>query len=108
MTNSPTIPDTASAPIHRTPPQPTGDSALRFLADGYRFGQRHFDRFDSDIFRARLAGRRMTFVRGAEGARFFSEGDRFTRDGAIPRSIQRNSSAPSGPSPPSARQAQQP
>lgn len=88
MTNSPTIRDTASATTRRTAPQTTGDSALRFLADGYRFGQRHFDRFDSDIFRARLAGRRMTFVRGAEGARFFSEGDRFTRDGAIPRSIQ--------------------
>jgi fatty-acid peroxygenase len=61
-----------------------GDSTLAFGAEGYRFGHDRFERYATDAFRARLAGRRVTFLRGADAARFFYEGERFTRNGGVP------------------------
>lgn len=64
-----------------------GDSTLAFLADGYAFGTRRFDRLGTDAFRARLAGQRITLIRGQDAAGFFASGDRFTRQGAMPPSV---------------------
>ncbi|PRI11863.1 cytochrome P450 [Leucobacter massiliensis] len=70
-----------------TAPRVPGDATLAFLTDGYRFGHRRFERLGSDVFSTRLAGRPITFLRGQEAARFFGEADRFTLDGAMPRSV---------------------
>ncbi|OCG76548.1 cytochrome P450 [Microbacterium sediminis] len=68
-------------------PRLRGDSTIGFLADGYAFGARRFERLGSDAFRARLGGMPATLVRGVDGARFFAEGERFTRVGALPPSV---------------------
>src|SRR4051794_6325683 len=64
-----------------------GDSTLAFLGSGYRFGHDRFEREGGDLFRTHLLGRPVTFVRGLDAARFFYEGDRFTREGALPKSV---------------------
>ncbi|TQO22458.1 cytochrome P450 [Paramicrobacterium agarici] len=86
MTNAPapTAPDATrieSAPVLH------GDSSLMFLLEGYMFGHRRFERFDTDALRTRLMGRSATLLRGLDAARFFYEGARFTRQGAMPRSV---------------------
>ena len=64
-----------------------GDSTLRFVRDGYLFGTRGFRAAGADWFRTRLLGRPVLVLRGAEAARFFYEGGRFRREGAMPRSV---------------------
>jgi fatty-acid peroxygenase len=64
-----------------------GDSTLRFVRDGYLFGTRGFRAAGADRFRTRLLGRPVLVMRGAEAARFFYEGGRFRREGAMPRSV---------------------
>lgn len=64
-----------------------GDQTLRLLAEGYPFGLRRFERFGADAFRTRLAGQPVLFLRGAEAARFFYEGGRFTRTAALPPTV---------------------
>jgi len=63
------------------------DQSLAFLAEGYAFGHRRFERLGTDAFRTRLMGRRVLMLRGHRAVRFFYEGDRFTRTGAVPRSV---------------------
>jgi hypothetical protein len=63
------------------------DDSVGFLLDGYRFGQRRFRRLDDDVFTTRLAGRPVTVMYGVEAARVFYEGDRFSRDRAMPTSV---------------------
>ncbi|WP_173923517.1 cytochrome P450 [Agromyces sp. Marseille-P2726] len=63
------------------------DESLGFLLDGYTFGRRRFRRLGTDVFTTRLAGRRATVMYGAEAARIFYEGDRFSRDRAMPTSV---------------------
>src|SRR5947209_16663645 len=65
------------------------DSTAGFLRDGYLFGGRRFARVRSDAFRTRIAGRPVIVARGLDAARFFAEGDRFTRVGALPPSALR-------------------
>ncbi|WP_166982304.1 cytochrome P450 [Paramicrobacterium fandaimingii] len=72
----------------RAIPRIAGDQSMAFLAEGYRFGQRRFDEYGADAFRTHLMGRPVLFLRGTEAARFFYEGQRFTRSGAMPRSVQ--------------------
>lgn len=60
------------------------DSTLAFKRHGYAFIGRRCERFGSDIFAARLFGKRHYCVRGADAARMFYEPGRFTRKGALP------------------------
>lgn len=62
------------------------DSSLAFKSEGYRFIDNRCRRFDSDVFAARLLGRRMYFTQGRDAARMFYEPGRFTRRGALPKS----------------------
>jgi fatty-acid peroxygenase len=64
-----------------------GDSTLAFLRDGYLYGTRRFERHGDDAVRTRLLGRPVTLLRGVDGVRFFYEGGRFDRAGAMPMSV---------------------
>lgn len=64
-----------------------GDATLPFLLDGYRFGAKRFEKFSDNAFKTRLAGLPMTFLRGAEAAGMFYDGDHFTRQGAMPPTV---------------------
>src|SRR5690625_3463085 len=63
------------------------DSTLKLWREGYRSGQNRFERYDTGSFRTRLLGRPITVLRGVEAVRFFYEGDRFARTGAMPTSV---------------------
>jgi fatty-acid peroxygenase len=68
-------------------PRVAGDSSIAFLREGYRFGMHRFDGLGTDGFQTRLLLRPVAFLRGSDASRFFYEGDRFTRDGALPTSV---------------------
>ena len=65
-------------------PRLRGDRTAELLTDAYHFVGRHADRLGTDGFRTRIAGRPITCLRGPDAARFFYEGGRFGRSGAIP------------------------
>jgi fatty-acid peroxygenase len=67
------------------PRAPGLDQTPAFLAEGYTFISRRCDRFRSDLFAARIMLTPVVCMRGAEAARIFYDGDRFTRQGAMPR-----------------------
>lgn len=68
-------------------PEVPGDQSVAFLSDGYLFGHRRFEQLNTDAFRTRLMGRRVTMLRGHAAARFFSEEDHLTRAGTMPKSV---------------------
>ena len=67
------------------PRDPSPDSTLALLSEGYRFIGNRCRRFGSDLFETRLMLRRAVCISGAEAARLFYEPGRFTRRGAMPR-----------------------
>ncbi|WP_346618395.1 cytochrome P450 [Blastococcus montanus] len=69
-------------PTLRTP-----DSSLALLREGYTFISSRCDRLGTDAFRTRLLLEPAVCVRGAEAARIFYSGERFTRTDAFPPSI---------------------
>jgi fatty-acid peroxygenase len=82
---------TGSTPVpgeHGIPSLGVLDSTVGFLADGYEFGRRRFDRVGDDAFRTRLMGRPVTVVFGAEAARVFGDGRHFSRERALPSTVQ--------------------
>lgn len=64
------------------------DSTPGFLADGYEFGRNRFARVGGDAFRTRLMGRPVTVLFGAEAARMFGDGRHFSRERAMPSTVQ--------------------
>lgn len=61
------------------------DATLAFLSEGYRFVQATCERLGSDAFQTRLILRPIVCMMGADAARLFYDGDRFTRRGAMPK-----------------------
>lgn len=64
------------------------DSTLPFLREGYPFASSRFEELGDDVFTTRLALWPVTFLRGEEASAMFYGGDRFTRQGAMPATIQ--------------------
>src|SRR5699024_8608826 len=54
------------------------DSTISFLREGYAFISSRCDRLNTDVFTSRIGLLPVTFIRGAEAAELFYEGDRFT------------------------------
>jgi fatty-acid peroxygenase len=69
-------------------PRLAGDRSLELIGNAYRFIGRHADAFGTDGFRTRITARPITCIRGAGAARFFYEGGRFDRAGAIPVTVR--------------------
>ncbi|NED95240.1 cytochrome P450 [Phytoactinopolyspora alkaliphila] len=66
------------------PHDPAPDSSLSLLREGYSFLPRRFERYQSDIFGARLLGRQAICMRGADAGHLFYDTTRFERSGAVP------------------------
>lgn len=66
------------------PRDPSPESGLAVLREGYDFIPSRSRRFGSDIFAARVMGRKVTCLTGAEAAAQFYVPRRFTRRGALP------------------------
>jgi len=60
------------------------DSTKDLLREGYGFISRRCEALETDVFETRLMLRRAICMRGPEAARAFYDGDRFTREGAMP------------------------
>lgn len=64
------------------------DSTASFLNEGYAFASSRCDTWDTDLFTTRLFLQPTTFIRGEEAAGLFYEGNRFTREAAVPPNVQ--------------------
>jgi fatty-acid peroxygenase len=71
------------------PKDPQLDSTLSILSDGYTFIERRSREYHSDIFETRILGEKAACLHGQEGARFFYDTERFKREGATPKRIQK-------------------
>ncbi|MCG7360549.1 cytochrome P450 [Roseomonas sp. ACRSG] len=65
------------------------DNTISFLREAYTFISRRCDRLNTDFFGTRIMLTPVVCMRGAEAARFFYDGDRFTRQGAMPQTVLR-------------------
>jgi fatty-acid peroxygenase len=72
-----------------TLPHAETDATLAFLREGYDYVSNRCRRLGADAFRTRLMLRPVVCLRGAEAARLFYDGDRFTRRGAMAESVVR-------------------
>lgn len=61
------------------------DASLSLLSEGYRFVSNRCRALGSDAFETRLMLERVVCMQGAEAARIFYEGRRFSRKDAMPR-----------------------
>lgn len=66
------------------PREPTFDSSLALLSDGYTFISKRCRRHHSDLFETRLMLRKVICTTGVDAARMFYTPNRFTRQGAMP------------------------
>lgn len=64
-----------------------GDATVSLWREGYAFGTRRFERFDTQAFRTRILGRSTLMMRGVDAVRFFYGEDRFDRGGVVPGSV---------------------
>ena len=64
------------------------DSTVSFLREGYAFASSRAEAWDTDLFTTRMFLQPTTFIRGEEAADLFYEGNRFTREAAVPPSVQ--------------------
>lgn len=71
------------------PRDPSRDLVLALLRDPFGLIAGKAAKLETDAFEARLAGRTVLCLHGSEAAAFFYDDDRFTRVGAMPRSVSR-------------------
>ncbi|WP_334077774.1 cytochrome P450 [Paenibacillus sanfengchensis] len=72
------------------PHEKTLDSSVALMTEGYEFIFNRRKAFGSDIFETRLLGKPAICMGGKEAARLFYDTDRFHRQGAIPKRIQKS------------------
>jgi fatty-acid peroxygenase len=79
------LPNPDGEPERSIPHDGALDSSIAFMRDGYLFIAKRCERLGSDIFRTRIMLTPAICMRGAEAARLFYGGERFTRIGAMPK-----------------------
>ncbi|CAM3181547.1 cytochrome P450 [Filibacter tadaridae] len=65
------------------------DSTLNLMTVGYPFIQERCEALQSDVFETRLMGKKMVCMTGKDAVHLFYDTDRFQREGAIPKRIQK-------------------
>lgn len=70
--------------MERIPQDTNLDSTFTLLREGYDFISKRCERYQTDVFATRLLLRKAICMRGADAARLFYDGNRFTRQGAMP------------------------
>ncbi|NCT24576.1 fatty-acid peroxygenase [Bacillus subtilis subsp. subtilis] len=66
------------------------DNSLTLLKEGYLFIKNRTERYNSDLFQARLLGKNFICMTGAEAAKVFYDTDRFQRQNALPKRVQKS------------------
>ncbi len=65
------------------------DNSLTLMKEGYEFIPNRKERYGTELFEARLLGQKVICMSGQEAARLFYDTDRFKRNGAAPKRIQK-------------------
>jgi fatty-acid peroxygenase len=65
------------------------DNSLSLMKEGYLFIKSRVDRYQSDVFEARLLLENVVCMSGAEAAKLFYDTDLFQRQGALPKRVQK-------------------
>lgn len=65
------------------------DNSLALMQEGYLFIKNRVERYQSDLFEARILGQRAICMSGEEAAKVFYDTERFQRKGAAPKRVQK-------------------
>jgi fatty-acid peroxygenase len=65
------------------------DTTLALMREGYLFISNRVDRYQSDLFKARLLLQNVICMSGEEAAKVFYDPERFQRKGAAPKRVQK-------------------
>lgn len=65
------------------------DNSLALMMEGYEFIQNRCRQYKTEIFEARLLGQKAICMSGQDAARLFYDNERFQRNGAAPKRIQK-------------------
>lgn len=65
-------------------------NSLSLMREGYLFIGNRVDQYKSDLFETRLLGQKVICMSGEEAAKVFYDSDRFQRNGAAPKRIQKS------------------
>jgi len=65
------------------------DNTLSLLQEGYLFIKNRIDLYQSAIFEMRLLGQKVICMSGEEAAKVFYDTERFQRNGAAPKRVQK-------------------
>ncbi|WP_157801072.1 cytochrome P450 [Bacillus solitudinis] len=66
------------------------DNSLALMQEGYLFINNRMNRYQTDLFEARLLGQRVICMSGEKAANVFYDSERFQRNGAVPKRIQKS------------------
>ncbi|OLS36849.1 cytochrome P450 [Bacillus sp. MRMR6] len=65
------------------------DNSIALMREGYLFIKNRIDHYQSNLFEARLLGQRVICMSGEEAAKVFYDSERFQRNGAAPKRVQK-------------------
>lgn len=65
------------------------DSTIALMLEGYMFIKNRIDQYQTDLFETRLFGKKVICMSGEEAAKIFYDPDRFQRNGAMPKRVQK-------------------
>jgi fatty-acid peroxygenase len=65
------------------------DNSIALLTEGYLFIQNRVERYQSDLFQARMMGQQVICMKGEEAAKVFYDAERFQRNDAMPKRVQK-------------------
>jgi fatty-acid peroxygenase len=76
--------------IAMIPHDPSLDNSLNLMKEGYLFIKNRIDKYQSDLFEARILLQKVVCMSGEEAAKVFYDPERFQRHGAIPYRIKQS------------------
>ncbi|GEL76235.1 cytochrome P450 [Tenuibacillus multivorans] len=68
----------------------TIDSTAAVLFEGYKFIQNRKHMLNSNIFQTRVMGKKVICISGEDAAELFYDNDKFQRQGAVPKRVQKS------------------
>lgn len=74
----------------KIPHDPNLDNSLKLMQEGYLFIKNRVDKYQSDLFEARILFQKVICMTGEEAAKLFYDSERFQRHGAVPYRIQQS------------------
>ncbi|MDG5789642.1 cytochrome P450 [Evansella sp. AB-P1] len=66
------------------------DNSITLMQEGYLFIKNRVEKYQSDLFEARLLGQRVICMHGEEAAKIFYDTEFFQRKGATPKRVQKS------------------